>query len=62
MPSSVPDTAQIPKCEKGRSIESALKMIAGPEGRKTKEIWAETKYDGERLVLTSQRGPCLMWD
>lgn len=39
---------QIPKCEKGRSIESALKMIAGKEGRKTRTIWAETKYDGER--------------
>ncbi|KAJ9104309.1 hypothetical protein QFC20_004591 [Naganishia adeliensis] len=42
---------EIPKCEKGRSIESALKMIAGPHGRKTKEIWAETKYDGERMQI-----------
>ncbi|KAJ9107714.1 hypothetical protein QFC21_001174 [Naganishia friedmannii] len=42
---------EIPKCEKGRSIESALKMIAGPNGYKTKEIWAETKYDGERMQI-----------
>lgn len=39
---------QIPKCEKGRSIASALKMVAGAEARRTKTIWAETKYDGER--------------
>ncbi|GHJ90147.1 hypothetical protein NliqN6_6549 [Naganishia liquefaciens] len=42
---------EIPKCEKGRSIESALKMIAGKEGRNTRTIWAETKYDGERMQI-----------
>ncbi|KAJ9121395.1 hypothetical protein QFC24_004733 [Naganishia onofrii] len=42
---------EIPKCEKGRSIQSALKMIAGPNGYKTKQVWAETKYDGERMQI-----------
>ena len=44
-------TAQIPKCEKGRSFNSALKMTIGPAVDKVKTIWAETKYDGIRYVL-----------
>ncbi len=41
----------IPKCEKGRSIDSALKMAVGGKNarmRREDAIWAETKYDGFR--------------
>ena len=37
---------QIPKCIKGRSCKDALKHL-----HKSKKVWVETKYDGERAQI-----------
>ncbi|GMK53687.1 hypothetical protein CspeluHIS016_0102730 [Cutaneotrichosporon spelunceum] len=41
---------QIPKCVKGRSVRDALKGFIGKDCR---SVWAETKYDGYRLILAA---------
>ncbi|KAJ6621297.1 hypothetical protein B0H10DRAFT_2017849 [Mycena sp. CBHHK59/15] len=37
---------EIPKCEKGRGCVHALKIL-----QSSNEVWAETKYDGERAQI-----------
>ncbi|KAK4687112.1 hypothetical protein P7C73_g2995, partial [Tremellales sp. Uapishka_1] len=45
---------QIPKCLKGRSISDALKEFSGTSsGPSSRAVWAETKYDGYRIVLAA---------
>lgn len=49
----------IPKCLKGQCCRSVIDTLRGSRG--SEHAWAETKYDGERLVSRTTVCSCTAW-